>query len=368
MRASCVVLSLVATLVVGLQPAVRHTRSNLIGLRPSGPQRLMGRRSVLRCSAVELDNAGGIEGGGASGEGAVGTTRAIYKFLRPHTIRGTVLASVTGVARALTEGGSAFSWGLLPNAILGMVALLCGNAFIVGINQIYDVDIDRVNKPFLPVAAGELGSRAAWALVLGCGVVGPLIVKLLFSPLIFGLYMFGTTIGTLYSVPPFRLKRFPVAAGLTIACVRGFLLNFGVYYATCEALGRTFAWNPSVAFLARFMTVFAAIIAVTKDLPDIEGDKKYDIQTLSTRLGVGPIAKGATVALLLNYVHAVATALLSGAGVFHRPFMVFGHVAAAIYLIKSYTKLQPDSMPSVKTYYKRIWDLFYLEYAMYPFI
>ncbi len=26
--------------------------------------------------------------------------------------------------------------------------------------QIYDVDIDRVNKPFLPVAAGELSTKA----------------------------------------------------------------------------------------------------------------------------------------------------------------------------------------------------------------
>lgn len=35
-----------------------------------------------------------------------------------------------------------------------MLALLCGNGYIVGINQIFDVDIDVVNKPFLPVAAG----------------------------------------------------------------------------------------------------------------------------------------------------------------------------------------------------------------------
>ena len=54
----------------------------------------------------------------------------------------------------------------------------------------------------------------------------------------------------------------------------GFLLNFGVYYATREALGLPFVWLPPVAFLARFMTVYAAVIAVTKDLGDIEGDKK----------------------------------------------------------------------------------------------
>lgn len=46
-------------------------------------------------------------------------------------------------------------WGLAPRALLGLVALLCGNGFIVGINQIYDVDIDQVNKPYLPIASGE---------------------------------------------------------------------------------------------------------------------------------------------------------------------------------------------------------------------
>lgn len=46
-------------------------------------------------------------------------------------------------------------WALLPRAALGVLALLCGNGFIVGINQIYDVDVDTVNKPFLPVAAGK---------------------------------------------------------------------------------------------------------------------------------------------------------------------------------------------------------------------
>lgn len=49
-------------------------------------------------------------------------------------------------------------WGLLPRALLGVVALVCGNGYIVGINQIYDVEVDKVNKPFLPVAAGACTS------------------------------------------------------------------------------------------------------------------------------------------------------------------------------------------------------------------
>jgi len=85
--------------------------------------------------------------------------------------------------------------------------------------------------------------------------------------------MLGTVLGMIYSVPPFRTKGNPVLAGLTIATVRGFLLNFGVYYAVKDAIGAPFTWSPKVSFIARFMTAFATIIAVTKDLPDTEGDK-----------------------------------------------------------------------------------------------
>ncbi|CAN0218056.1 unnamed protein product, partial [Ectocarpus fasciculatus] len=177
---------------------------------------------------------------------------------------GTILASVTGVARALIESPNAISLDLVPKAVLGLLSLLLGNAFIVGINQIYDVDIDKINKPELPVASGEISKRLAWVLVLASLAAGPAIVYTSFSPLIFRLYSLGIVVGGLYSVPPFTLKRFPVAAGLIIACVRGFLLNFGVYYAVREALGVAFRWNPVVLFLARFMVVFAGVIAVTK--------------------------------------------------------------------------------------------------------
>jgi homogentisate solanesyltransferase len=85
-----------------------------------------------------------------------------------------------------------------------------------------------------------------------------------FSPLIFQLYVAGGILGTVYSVPPLQLKRSPVCAAAIIATVRGFLLNFGVYYAVREALGASFRWNPVVIFIAGFMSVFASVIAVTK--------------------------------------------------------------------------------------------------------
>lgn len=297
--------------------------------------------------------------------------RSLYKFVRPHTIRGTVLASIAGTARALLDDGrglGAYDWAALsPRALTGAAALLLGNAFIVGINQIYDVSIDRVNKPFLPVASGEMSARAAWATVIAAGALGPAIVRARFPPLLFKLYMTGWTLGAAYSVPPLRTKRHPLAAGLTIAVVRGFLLNFGVYYAVGHAIGNDFVWSPKVSFVARFMTVFASVIAVTKDLPDTEGDVAHNIDTLAARVGVPKLAKGATLCLGLNYLAAVVTGLATPSA-FNLLPMVGGHAALALVLLARFRQLDADDVSSVKTYYKHIWDLFYLEYVLYTLI
>mmetsp|Transcript_10340 Transcript_10340/g.11074 ORF Transcript_10340/g.11074 Transcript_10340/m.11074 type:complete len:397 (+) Transcript_10340:85-1275(+) len=299
--------------------------------------------------------------------------RALYKFTRPHTIRGTILASVAGTIRALVDTPGAISsanWSImLPRAVVGMTALLLGNAFIVGINQIYDEEIDKMNKPFLPVASGEMSKRVAWIAVLASGIVGPILVNTFFPPILFQLYCIGIFLGGIYSVPPFRTKKNPILAGLTIAIVRGFLLNFGVYYAVTEALGVPFGWSPKVSFIARFMTGFATVIAVTKDLPDVEGDKAYQIDTLATRLGVKRIAQGATICLTCNYAHAILTGVLAkSTDAFRMIPMIGGHLTLACMLIFRYRQLNPESMASVKKYYKHIWDLFYLEYGLYTLI
>ena len=158
---------------------------------------------------------------------------SVYAFSRPHTVRGTLLACATGVGRALWETPSALYLPLLPalvpRALVGVTTLVLGNLFIVGINQIFDVDVDVVNKPLLPIAAGVMTPAFAWGVVLSSLTAGLALVRTIFSPLIYKLYAFGLLIGgPAYSVPPVQLKRFPLAAGLTIACCRGFLLNFGV--------------------------------------------------------------------------------------------------------------------------------------------
>jgi len=302
--------------------------------------------------------------------GTASALNAFWRFLRPHTIRGTVLGTTALVARVLMENPSSIDWTLMPRAMIGLLALLCGNGYIVGINQIYDEEIDRVNKPFLPVAAGDLTKAQAWVLVVLLAGGGLAAVLTQFGTLTAKLYTLGLVLGTIYSVPPFRLKKYALPAFLIIATVRGVLLNFGVYHATREALLLPFMWSPAAAFITLFATVFATVIAITKDLADVEGDKKFNIGTFATALGVRGVAFLGSGLLLANYIGAIAAAFLAGQGTFRMVVMVGAHSLFAAMLVKSTMALDKAkyTKESVQEYYRAIWNLFYSEYLIFPFI
>ncbi|CAN6887423.1 unnamed protein product [Brassica oleracea] len=293
---------------------------------------------------------------------------ACWRFLRPHTIRGTALGSTALVARALMENTHLIKWSLVLKALSGLLALICGNGYIVGINQIYDIGIDKVNKPYLPIAAGDLSVQSAWLLVIFFAIAGLTVVGFNFGPFITCLYSLGLFLGTIYSVPPFRMKRFPVAAFLIIATVRGFLLNFGVYHATRAALGLSFQWSAPVAFITSFVTLFALVIAITKDLPDVEGDRKFQISTLATKLGVRNIAFLGSGLLLVNYISAISLAFYMPQ-VFRGSLMIPAHMILASCLIFQTWVLEKANYTkgAIAGYYRFIWNLFYAEYLLFPF-
>ncbi len=63
---------------------------------------------------------------------------------------------------------------LAATALLqALVPALLMNVCIVGLNQLYDVEIDRVNKPYLPLASGEL-SEAQGRRIVGATGMCPL--------------------------------------------------------------------------------------------------------------------------------------------------------------------------------------------------
>lgn len=58
-------------------------------------------------------------------------------------------------AQDLGSAGPVAATALLQALVPALLMNIC----IVGLNQLYDVEIDRVNKPYLPLASGELSER-----------------------------------------------------------------------------------------------------------------------------------------------------------------------------------------------------------------
>jgi homogentisate phytyltransferase/homogentisate geranylgeranyltransferase len=74
------------------------------------------------------------------------------------------------------------------------------NVYIVGLNQIHDIEIDKVNKPYLPLASGEYSIATAIALVTTFAAVSLAIgVYVGSTPLMWALTV-SLVLGTAYSV------------------------------------------------------------------------------------------------------------------------------------------------------------------------
>ena len=116
------------------------------------------------------------------------------------------------------------------------------------LNQIYDLEIDRINKPHLPLAAGDLSPEAAWRIVAVAAAM-PIVLGLTQGAFETGAVVAALIVGAAYSLPPVRLKRFPVAAALCIAGVRSAVVNLGVYghFALASPAGSFTSFNLATA-------------------------------------------------------------------------------------------------------------------------
>jgi homogentisate phytyltransferase / homogentisate geranylgeranyltransferase len=297
---------------------------------------------------------------------------ALWKFSRPHTIIGTSL-SVLGLAlmaAALHEGQHAYSPFLV---ILTWVACLCGNVYIVGLNQLEDVEIDRINKPHLPLASGEFSRSTGRNIVIFTGLLA--LVLSLFLGIFLTLTVWSSLlIGTAYSLPPIRLKRFPVWASLCIFTVRGAIVNLGLFLNYTLALGapvkHTFLGFgvpeiPGIVWvLTAFIIVFTFAIAIFKDIPDLEGDRLYHISTFTLRLGAPAVFNLSRWVITFCYLGAI----VAGTRLPHvNPvFLVATHALALIALWVLSFQVDLQNKEAIAQFYQIIWKLFFLEYLFFP--
>lgn len=315
----------------------------------------------------------------------------LWRFTRPHTVIGSALAIPALHMLAAPTYGAALTTRNLVSMIYAMVPAVLMNLYITGLNQVTDVEIDKINKPNLPIAAGDLSMKSAVitiivALILSLtmGVAHPVFGTQ-------GLNMalwFSGILGTLYSLEPIRLKRFPFLAAFCIIAVRGAVINAGFFaHAKVAAFGKAATVLSCLTSDARcilsslYFAVFGFVIALMKDVPDVKGDKVSNIRTFSVRLGPKRV---------FVLMHRLLSSLFVGVGAcFFRGAMLGSHTTATTTTTMSVTvgriivgisailagwSVEHESKPvdaenpkEVYSYYMHLWKLFYLSYFALPF-
>ncbi|KAK1381910.1 Homogentisate geranylgeranyltransferase [Heracleum sosnowskyi] len=294
---------------------------------------------------------------------------AFYRFTRPHTIIGTIVGITSVSLLPLVSFGDlspAFFVGLLKV----MIPIVCANIYVVGLNQLYDVEIDKVNKPNLPIASGEYSMKTGKAIVSAFGLMSLIMGILSQSPPVLYCLLVCFFFGTAYSidVPLFRWKKNAFLAALCIVVVRAITVQLTVFYHIQQyVLGRPVLFSRSLAFAIIFMTLFVTVIALFKDIPDVDGDRDFGIQTISVTLGKKRVFWLCISILLIGYGSAVVIGASSSL-LLSKLVTVTGHCILASILWFRANSVNLESNTSITSFYMFIWKLFYAEYLLIPFV
>jgi len=161
---------------------------------------------------------------------------------------------------------------------LQKLLLACLSATLIGaggnaINDVFDVEIDKINKPSRPLPQGLLSLPQAIAYSIFLFLLG-FFLSVWIHVYAMGIAWLCSCLLFLYS---WKLKQTVLWGNLTVAFLGGMAFLYGGL-----AVGniRTSLWIALFAFLFHWAR------EIMKDIEDIPGDKALDVHTLPIRYGI----------------------------------------------------------------------------------
>jgi len=246
------------------------------------------------------------------------TLRGHLGLLRPLNV-GIVFLTIA--AAAILAGASSAHWPtILFASLAGALIAGGGNA----INDYFDLEIDRINKPNRPLPRGagtRQGAVWLWGVTSGIGLLlsasagtGTLAIALFW---VISLYLYSKT-----------FKRTVLAGNIMVGVITGLAFVYG---------GVAVGHAERSFFPALFAFLINVARELVKDVEDLEGDAKARARTLPVTYGVRPAL---VLASLTIFLLVVATFLPYSSGVYSSNYLALVIVvdAALLYVIVSMWK------------------------------
>lgn len=193
----------------------------------------------------------------------------LVSLLKISRLNNVIISFLTIIVAAELAGGLDPFSNVLLAAFAAAFITIGANV----INDYFDIDIDRINKPDRPLAAGEISRKLAlnyfvFVYIIGWGFAGAINVNMFLIAVIIGLLL------VLYS---YRLKRTVLWGNLTVSFATAIAFIFG---------GGAVNHYKETLFPAGFAFLFHLGREILKDIQDMEGDRRAGAKTFPIRFGI----------------------------------------------------------------------------------
>lgn len=215
----------------------------------------------------------------------MGKLKVYVELARPFTLIAPFLGFLSGgICSWGAYPKTPFSFKYLFYILTGSLMAVILNSASNTLNQIFDLEIDRVNKPKRPLPSGRISVKEALIFSITLYLIS-FVLAWFVSPEgrkeCFILVLLAGFMTYIYSCPPFRTKRWGIGANLTIAIPRGVLLKVAGWSSVKSITIRFEPWYIGLIF-----GLFLLGATSTKDFSDMEGDRKGNCVTLPIKYGV----------------------------------------------------------------------------------
>jgi len=196
-------------------------------------------------------------------------TSKIYSYIkitRPINVLITFLVVVVAILISQTEQTDLYI--ILIASIAASFVTAAGNI----VNDIFDIETDKISHPNRVLVLGVLSKKEAWYLYLSLNFTSAFISASL-NPILLVIVFITTFLLFVYSL---YLKKLPLVGNIVIAFLTGLAFIYGGF-----ASG-----NPVAAIVpAVFAFLINLIREIVKDIQDIEGDTKAGVITFPIKFG-----------------------------------------------------------------------------------
>ncbi len=199
---------------------------------------------------------------------------------------------------AIESGAGYFNFRPGANSIINLLILTLIFMGSYVINQIFDIDSDRINNKLYFLPRGIISIATAWAWY-GVVTVGGLIIAIVMSPQSIRAAIVIIALGVLYSVPGVRLKDNPIGGLMANAVGYGIMVPW-------TAADEIMTLFPGIGMIPYFLAIASGYILTT--IPDLSGDSATGKRTLAVIMGV----RGALWLALLTTLATVGASVWLG--------------------------------------------------------